>query len=102
VSEPEGSDDRHKGKYSDLGRYTHLRRFQSLNIPIRPILRPQLLNVLHTAYRTTLSMVCHSICDSVITQYTGIGGLDLVPVQLYTLYMYMHYSTAVVCSTTYM
>ena len=53
--------------YSNVGRFGYIRRLHCLTIPIWPFLRPQRLNALHTAYRTTLSMDCHSICDSPIT-----------------------------------
>ena len=56
--------------YSNVGRFGYIRRLHCLTIPIWPFLRPQRLNALHTAYRTTLSMDCHSICDSPITQYS--------------------------------
>ena len=56
--------------YSNVGRFGYIRRLHCLTIPIWPFLKPQRLNALHTAYRTTLSMDCHSICDSPITQYS--------------------------------
>jgi hypothetical protein len=55
--------------YSNLGRFSYIRRLHCLTIPIWPLLRPQLLNALHTAYRTTLSMDSHSICSTGTSYY---------------------------------
>jgi hypothetical protein len=66
-----------------------LRRSQSLHFPISPLFRPQLVNVQHTTYRTSLSMVYHSSCGSVSTQHIHRRTAVPVPsgVQLY------HYRT---------
>ena len=63
--------------YSNVGRFGYIRRLHCLTIPIWPFLKPQRLNALHTAYRTTLSMDCHSICDSPMSTRAGDARIQI-------------------------